>query len=479
MINTDVNNDIKVEEIKAINSVAYKLFMNEMDRNEMDRNEMDMKELKNKELNKTDITLITQKNRTKEQIDELINSIDNNSMNKSYFTPQFAGWDDNEIINSKMDKYNPNLFYINKSTNQSTKRGINVRVEDIKFKKRVKNKSKTKTIKITKKKVEINIEIENLDDLIKLINDFPEDETIEYNIDMDSLYKIKTPLIELNNMVGMKQMKENIVDQILYYIQGLHKINDIASYDFMHTVIYGPPGTGKTEVAKIIGSIFSKLGILKKGTFKKVVRSDLVAGYLGQTAIKTKEVIEECLGGCLFIDEAYALGNSEKRDSFSKECIDTLCEALSDHKDELMVIIAGYEIELNECFFAYNQGLNSRFTWRFKTEDYKAEELYKIFLKKVSDCKWTIDESDKNINIEWFNKNIEYFKYFGRDIETLLSKIKIAHSRRVFCKSVDEKTKITYKDLEKGLQIYLKNEEVKNRKGTSFRDNYLKTTMYS
>jgi len=274
-------------------------------------------------------------------------------------------------------------------------------------------------------------------------------------------------------------MKENIVDQILYYIQGLHKINDVASYDFMHTVIYGPPGTGKTEVAKIIGSIFSKLGILKKGTFKKVVRSDLVAGYLGQTAIKTKEVIEECLGGCLFIDEAYALGNSEKRDSFSKECIDTLCEALSDHKDELMVIIAGYEIELNECFFAYNQGLNSRFTWRFKTEDYKAEELYKIFLKKVSDCKWSIDESDKNINIDWFNKNIEYFKYFGRDIETLLSKIKIAHSRRVFCKSVDEKTKITYKDLEKGLQIYLKNEEVKNRKGTSFRDNYLKTTMYS
>jgi len=469
MINTDVNNDIKVEEIKAINSTAYKLFIEELDKNE----------LKNKELKETDVILIKQTNRTKEQIDELINSIDNNSMNKSYFSPQFAGWDDNEIINYKMDKYNPNLFYINKLTNQSTKRRINVRVEDTKFKKGEKNKSIIKTIKIIKKKVEINIEIENLDDLIKLINDFPEDETIEYNIDMDSLYKIKTPLIELNNMVGMKQMKENIVDQILYYIQGLHKINDVASYDFMHTVIYGPPGTGKTEVAKIIGSIFSKLGILKKGTFKKVVRSDLVAGYLGQTAIKTKEVIEECLGGCLFIDEAYALGNSEKRDSFSKECIDTLCEALSDHKDELMVIIAGYEIELNECFFAYNQGLNSRFTWRFKTEDYKAEELYKIFLKKVSDCKWSIDESDKNINIDWFNKNIEYFKYFGRDIETLLSKIKIAHSRRVFCKSVDEKTKITYKDLEKGLQIYLKNEEVKNRKGTSFRDNYLKTTMYS
>lgn len=304
-------------------------------------------------------------------------------------------------------------------------------------------------------------------------------ENVEYNINMDSLHKIKEPLIELNNMIGMKEMKENIVDQILYYVQELHKVNNTdVTIDFMHTVIYGPPGTGKTEVAKIIGKIFSNLGILKKGTFRKVTRSDLVAGYLGQTAIKTRDVINECLGGCLFIDEAYALGNNEKRDSFSKECIDTLCEALSNHKDELMVIIAGYERELNECFFAYNQGLDSRFTWRFKTEDYKAEDLYRIFLKKVKDIKWTVDEEDKKLGVKWFEDNLIYFKFFGRDIEILLSKIKIAHSRRVFCKNVSEKTKITYKDLEKGLQMYLKNEEVKHRKDNANREGYLQRTMY-
>ena len=143
-----------------------------------------------------------------------------------------------------------------------------------------------------------------------------------------------------------------------------------------------------------------------------------------------------------------------------------------------MVIIAGYERELNECFFAYNQGLDSRFTWRFKTEDYKAEDLYKIFLKKVKDISWTVDESDDKLGVKWFEKNVEYFKFFGRDIETLLSKIKIAHSRRVFCKDTSEKTKITFKDLEKGLQIYLKNEEVKNRKEASFREGYLQRTMY-
>ena len=133
---------------------------------------------------------------------------------------------------------------------------------------------------------------------------------------------------------------------------------------------------------------------------------------------------------------------------------------------------------MNECFFAYNQGLDSRFTWRFKTEDYKAEDLHKIFLKKVKDINWTVDETDEKMGVKWFEKNVDYFKFFGRDIETLLSKIKIAHSRRVFCKDESEKTKITFKDLEKGLQIYLKNEEVKNRKDASFREGYLQRTMY-
>jgi SpoVK/Ycf46/Vps4 family AAA+-type ATPase len=225
----------------------------------------------------------------------------------------------------------------------------------------------------------------------------------------------------------------------------------------MHTIIYGPPGTGKTEIAKIIGSIFSKMGILTKGTFKKVTRADLIAGYLGQTAIKTRDIIKECLGGVLFIDEAYALGNEEKKDSFSKECIDTLCEALSDHKDNLMVIIAGYENSLNNCFFNYNPGLQSRFTWRFKTDEYNAHDLYKIFIKKVNDGGWSLAE-DSAINVKWFEKNKTHFKYYGRDIETLFAKTKIAHSRRVFCLDPSVKKLLTIKDIDKGLEIYLKNE---------------------
>jgi hypothetical protein len=227
-----------------------------------------------------------------------------------------------------------------------------------------------------------------------------------------------------------------------------------------------------------MGKIYSKIGILKKGTFKKVTRSDMIAGYLGQTALKTRDVIKESLGGVLFIDEAYSLGNPEKKDSFSKECIDTLCEALSDNKEELMVIIAGYEKELKDCFFNFNQGLDSRFTWRFKTDDYTAEDLYQIFLKKVKDIGWEID-TDSTITVEWFKKNKDYFKFYGRDIETILAKTKIAHSRRVFCRPESEKKKINQKDLDKGLEMYLKNEDVKNRKDKLEMEKYLYSTLYS
>lgn len=322
-------------------------------------------------------------------------------------------------------------------------------------------------LEIKKTKVNIQVEIEGLDDILKLIEDYPLKIDVEYNINMESIHNIKEPLIELKNMIGMHKLKNSIVDQILYFIQEFHKVSNTKNDDFMHTVIYGPPGTGKTETAKIIGKIFSRLGILSKKYFKKVTRADLIAGYLGQTAIKTRDVIKEAKGGVLFIDEAYALGNPEKRDSFAKECIDTLCEGLSDNKDDLMVIIAGYEEELKNCFFSYNQGLDSRFTWRFNTDDYKYDELFLIFQKKVKDIGWELHDK---VNKTWFIDKMDYFKFYGRDIETLLAKIKIAHGRRVFCLSKDKKLIITLKDVNKGFEMFIDNNEVKSRKDSSIKD---------
>lgn len=330
---------------------------------------------------------------------------------------------------------------------------------------------------IVKEKITIKTEISNITDLLTLIDKYPLDSKIEYNINMEGLHAIKPALKELNEMIGMKELKTNIVEQILYFSQGLHENKDLSG-EFLHTVIYGPPGTGKTDIAKIMGKIYSNLGILLKGTFRKVTRSDLIAGYLGQTAIKTRDVIKEALGGVLFIDEAYSLGNPEKKDSFSKECIDTLCEALSDHKEDLMVIIAGYEEELRESFFSFNKGLDSRFIWRFKTDDYDAKDLLLIFMKMTKDIGWNIT-IEEEILVKWFNKNKEYFEFFGRDIQTLLSKTKIAHSKRVFCFPENEKRQINQIDLDKGLGMFLKNDHVMKRKNDRETKRYIYNTLYS
>lgn len=330
---------------------------------------------------------------------------------------------------------------------------------------------------IKKEKKNIIAEISNIRDILDLIDKYPLEDGIEYNINMEGLHNIKSSLHELNEMIGMESLKSSIVDQILYFSQGLHKNKD-SSGEFLHTVIYGPPGTGKTEIAKIMGKIYSNLGILSKSSFTKVTRSDLVAGYLGQTALKTKEVIKEALGGVLFIDEAYALGNPEKRDSFSKECIDTLCEALSDYKEDLMVIIAGYEDDLRDSFFSSNKGLDSRFMWRFKTDEYKADELLLIFIKMIKDIGWENNIEEK-ILLKWFERNKEYFEYFGRDIQSLLAKTKIAHSKRVFCLDESEKRKITMDDLDKGFHMFSKNDNVIKRKNDRESKRYIYNTLYS
>jgi SpoVK/Ycf46/Vps4 family AAA+-type ATPase len=303
-------------------------------------------------------------------------------------------------------------------------------------------------VEIIKELIILKPNIKTLDDLINLGRQY--DENKDYNIDMFLLNKLVPSLEELNNMIGMQKVKKDIIDHIIYYIQKL----DDRNKDMLHTVIEGPPGVGKTELAKIIGKIYLAMGFLKKSIFKKVSRSDMVAKYLGQTATKTQELIDSCRGGIMFIDEVYSLGNNEKGDSFSKEAIDTLTHNLTDLKNEFICIVAGYPREIDECFFSYNPGLNSRFPIRLQIDPYTAKQLLLIFKKIVKDNYWTIDDKIKS---DFFKKNYSEFKSYGRDMEQLFTHCKRAHSRRIFVEEKPIKKLITMSDLENGYKLFLVN----------------------
>ena len=166
------------------------------------------------------------------------------------------------------------------------------------------------------------------------------------------------------------------------------------------------------------------------------------------------------------IDEAYSLGNPEGRDSFSKECIDTINQNLSEEKSEFICIIVGYKNSLKNSFFSYNPGLERRFPFRYTIDEYTHEDLYNIFKKLLVDYKWEMIIDDKKC-LKFFEENRKIFEFNGGDLETLIQCSKIAHSRRVFTLEIPNKKKLTIDDLENGLKLMMENEDIAKRKNQS------------
>ena len=184
---------------------------------------------------------------------------------------------------------------------------------------------------------------------------------------------------ELDSYVGLSAVKREVKDLInLAAVERLRRQHGLPTADMsLHMVFSGNPGTGKTTIARLMARVYHSLGILSKGQLAEVDRSGLVAGYVGQTAIKTRKVIDSALGGVLFIDEAYALNGGGAND-FGQEAIDTLLKAMEDHRDDLVVIVAGYT-ELMDRFIHSNPGLESRFNRFLMFEDYTPEQMVAIF----------------------------------------------------------------------------------------------------
>ena len=203
------------------------------------------------------------------------------------------------------------------------------------------------------------------------------------------------PMDQLNSLIGLTTIKRDVAELMDFVkIQKMRQDQGLKSVPVsLHLVFTGNPGTGKTTVARIIGKLYKKIGVLSKGQLVEVDRSGLVAGYVGQTAIKTQEQIKKAMGGVLFIDEAYAL--AQKDDAFGQEAIDTILKAMEDNRKDLVVIVAGYTKPM-EKFINSNPGLKSRFNKYIEFPDYKPEELLSIFEGMCEKAQFILSDEAKD-----------------------------------------------------------------------------------
>ena len=236
------------------------------------------------------------------------------------------------------------------------------------------------------------------------------------------------------DLIGLREIKRDVINLIDFVsIQQQRKEAGLKSVPVsLHLVFTGNPGTGKTTVARILAKLYKKIGVLSKGQLVEVDRAGLVAGYVGQTAIKTTEKIKESLGGVLFIDEAYSLAK-DSNDDYGHEAIETILKAMEDYRDQFVVIAAGYKDEM-QAFINSNPGLKSRFNKYFEFPDYSCDELRTIFNGMCSKYDYNIsdlanDEIDELI--ENMVKNKEKGFANAREIRNLFEKIIANQASRV------------------------------------------------
>lgn len=242
-------------------------------------------------------------------------------------------------------------------------------------------------------------------------------------------------LDELNMLVGLENVKSKVQDLIVYQkVQKMRREKNLhSSKNTLHLAFTGNPGTGKTTVARIVGRIYKHIGLLSKGHFVEVSRTDLIAGYQGQTALKVKKVIEQAKGGVLFIDEAYSITENDSSDSYGRECLTELTKALEDYREDLVVIVAGYTEPMND-FFESNPGLKSRFNTFIEFDDYNANELEKILISMCKNNDYILDDKVKEkIHLYFEQQTKSKDKNFanGRLVRNLYDDLVMNHARRV------------------------------------------------
>ena len=261
-----------------------------------------------------------------------------------------------------------------------------------------------------------------------------EDKETESESSGEDIKKLDDYLEELNKLVGLEKVKKDVNSLInLVQIRKLRQDRGIKQPPMsLHLVFSGNPGTGKTTVARLLSEIYHEIGLLSKGHLVETDRSGLVGGYVGQTALKTQEVIQSAMGGILFIDEAYSLAQASEND-YGKEAIDTILKAMEDNRDDFIVMVAGYP-ELMDRFLHSNPGLESRFNKFIYFEDYNAWELYEIFWLMCDEANLTMDKAGDEYIKQYFelmyeNKSSNFAN--GRAVRNFFEEVITAQANRL------------------------------------------------
>ena len=281
-----------------------------------------------------------------------------------------------------------------------------------------------------------------------------ENEKIENNETLEEL------IGQLNNLVGLENVKNDVNSLInLIKVRKIREEKNIRqSAMSLHLVFSGNPGTGKTTVARLIAKIYYKMGILSKGNFVEVDRSELVGGYVGQTALKVKEVCNKAIGGLLFIDEAYTLNSNKDSADFGKEAIETLLKFMEDNRDDFIVVVAGYT-DLMEEFLNSNPGLKSRFNKYIFFNDYNPEELLEIYINLCKDSQLKLSK-EAEIHVKEFfeyryNNRTQNFAN-ARDVRNFFEKTLINQANRIVGDNIITDNELTQIELEDVMDIELR-----------------------
>lgn len=255
--------------------------------------------------------------------------------------------------------------------------------------------------------------------------------TIEdFKLEQDDQPDINALDEELRKIIGLESVKKFVIG-LKKHIE-FEKHSGIATNMSLHMIFCGNPGTGKTTIARLVAKYFKALGVLSSGQLIEVSRADLVAGYVGQTAAKTNSVLQSALGGILFVDEAYSLVH-DNQDTFGLEAVDTLVKGMEDHRDDLVVILAGYTKEMSS-FMNANSGLRSRFNYKVEFPDYTAAELVQITDVMADSKKYSIAPDCRNALLSYYSRMQTGSKKDagnGRLVRNTIEKAIFAHSQRL------------------------------------------------